>query len=76
MKLVFFDLLLCVQRFVLINFALRQAMIGVTSCLAAEFARGVGLKEQIGEAPVRAILVSKAFCQVFVFAAGLLCYIA
>lgn len=30
-----------------------QAMIGVTSCLAAEFARGIGLKEQVGEAPVR-----------------------
>ena len=40
-------------------------MIGVTSCLAAEFARGVGLKEQIGEAPVRAIIVSKVYCQVF-----------
>ena len=34
-----------------------QAMIGVTSCLAAEFARGVGLKEQIGEAPVHLPLV-------------------
>jgi hypothetical protein len=34
-----------------------QAMIGVTSCLAAEFARGVGLKEQVGEAPASILAV-------------------
>ena len=32
-------------------------MIGVTSCLAAEFARGVGLKEQVGEAPASILAV-------------------
>jgi len=35
----------------------RLAMIGVTSCLAAEFVRGVGLKEQIGEAPLSIMAV-------------------
>jgi len=34
-----------------------QAMIGVTSCLAAEFARGIGLKEQVGEAPASILAV-------------------
>jgi len=35
----------------------RLAMIGVTSCLAAEFVRGIGLKEQIGEAPISILTV-------------------
>ncbi|KAK9842546.1 hypothetical protein WJX81_005342 [Elliptochloris bilobata] len=35
----------------------RLAMIGVTSCLAAEFVRGIGLKEQVGEAPAPILAV-------------------
>jgi len=35
----------------------RLAMIGVSSCLAAEFARGIGLKEQVGEAPASILAV-------------------